>query len=449
MNKRFIAFLSILSLSVSLPLIPVNAAVKAGSSCKPEGTTSVVGGKTFTCIKSGKKLVWDKGIGVSSSSSISDPPVTSVTSFSALSDCKLKTVVNEGGDLGFPRKDTFIPSIGNIKSYVIFVDFSDVTSDPRQISEWKKNQIPTAEKQFPIMSYGKFNLTFDYAEKFYHLKTKSIDYLLNTPHDSPQNPKANPAALIEDAMTLADPDVDFSKYAFVNVVTPITENILYEGAQGMSGKSFDGKPFYMGTFGPIRQYLDDPYQHNWLVHESGHLLGLIHPFDPWNIQRTYNANFGTFAWDVMAYPLTTAPDLFAWEKFILGWFDENQVNCLTTSNSESMHLITPIGSKSSGTKMVTFKLSSTTALVIESRRISTLDKINSSEEGVLVYKVNVNLGSNKGAVTMLYNNARARNANPNGMAGFGTLQVGEVLNAEGHTIKFIKRGKDGDFVSFN
>jgi hypothetical protein len=221
MNKRFIAFLSILSLSVSLPLIPVNAAVKAGSSCKPEGTTSVVGGKTFTCIKSGKKLVWDKGIGVSSSSSISDPPVTSVTSFSALSDCKLKTVVNEGGDLGFPRKDTFIPSIGNIKSYVIFVDFSDVTSDPRQISEWKKNQIPTAEKQFPIMSYGKFNLTFDYAEKFYHLKTKSIDYLLNTPHDSPQNPKANPAALIEDAMTLADPDVDFSKYAFVNVVTPI------------------------------------------------------------------------------------------------------------------------------------------------------------------------------------------------------------------------------------
>jgi hypothetical protein len=99
--------------------------------------------------------------------------------------------------------------------------------------------------------------------------------------------------------------------------------------------------------------------------------------------------------------------------------------------------------------MVIFKLSSTTALVIESRRISTLDKINSSEEGVLVYKVNVNLGSNKGAVTMLYNNARARNANPNGMAGFGTLQVGEVLNAEGHTIKFIKRGKDGDFVSFN
>jgi hypothetical protein len=61
MNKKLIAFLSVLSLSISLPLIPVNAAVKAGSSCKTIGITSVASGKTFTCIKSGKKLVWDKG----------------------------------------------------------------------------------------------------------------------------------------------------------------------------------------------------------------------------------------------------------------------------------------------------------------------------------------------------------------------------------------------------
>jgi hypothetical protein len=45
-----------------LNLNPVQAAVKAGSSCKTVGIKSVASGKTFTCIKSGKKLVWNKGV---------------------------------------------------------------------------------------------------------------------------------------------------------------------------------------------------------------------------------------------------------------------------------------------------------------------------------------------------------------------------------------------------
>jgi polyhydroxybutyrate depolymerase len=61
MLKRRIAFLSIFSLFLSLPLIPANAAVKAGASCSKAGITSVASGKKFTCIKSGKQLFWDKG----------------------------------------------------------------------------------------------------------------------------------------------------------------------------------------------------------------------------------------------------------------------------------------------------------------------------------------------------------------------------------------------------
>ena len=62
MSKKLIAFLLILSLILSLPLIPANAAVKAGAKCTKVGTKSVVGNKTFTCIKSGKKSVWNKGV---------------------------------------------------------------------------------------------------------------------------------------------------------------------------------------------------------------------------------------------------------------------------------------------------------------------------------------------------------------------------------------------------
>lgn len=40
------------------------AAIKAGTKCVKLGQTSVVGGKKFTCVKSGKKLVWNKGVAV-------------------------------------------------------------------------------------------------------------------------------------------------------------------------------------------------------------------------------------------------------------------------------------------------------------------------------------------------------------------------------------------------
>ena len=47
-------------LSMILPS-PAFAAVKAGASCSKAGQSSVTAGKKFTCVKSGKKLLWDNG----------------------------------------------------------------------------------------------------------------------------------------------------------------------------------------------------------------------------------------------------------------------------------------------------------------------------------------------------------------------------------------------------
>jgi hypothetical protein len=61
MNKKAIGFLSIFSVLISLSIVPAHSATKAGAKCTKVGIKSIVGNKTFTCIKSGKKLVWDKG----------------------------------------------------------------------------------------------------------------------------------------------------------------------------------------------------------------------------------------------------------------------------------------------------------------------------------------------------------------------------------------------------
>ena len=79
MNKKLIAFLSVFTLFLSTPLTPANAAAKAGAKCAKAGNTEVVKGKSYTCIKSGKKLVWSKGV------TVSIPPITlTPTSFQDL-----------------------------------------------------------------------------------------------------------------------------------------------------------------------------------------------------------------------------------------------------------------------------------------------------------------------------------------------------------------------------
>ena len=59
---RLIALLAITPLLLSSQLSISHAAAKAGAKCSKVGSKSVVGAKTFTCIKSGKKLVWNKGV---------------------------------------------------------------------------------------------------------------------------------------------------------------------------------------------------------------------------------------------------------------------------------------------------------------------------------------------------------------------------------------------------
>ena len=68
---RLIALLVITPLLLSSQASTSHAAAKAGAKCSKVGSKSVVGSKTFTCIKSGNKLIWDKGITKSNSSSTS------------------------------------------------------------------------------------------------------------------------------------------------------------------------------------------------------------------------------------------------------------------------------------------------------------------------------------------------------------------------------------------
>jgi hypothetical protein len=61
---RKTALAAILVTSLLVPVSAEAATAKAGAKCTKLKTTQIVGSKKFTCIKSGTKLVWDKGVAV-------------------------------------------------------------------------------------------------------------------------------------------------------------------------------------------------------------------------------------------------------------------------------------------------------------------------------------------------------------------------------------------------
>ena len=60
--KRTFATMLILSLALWATPYSATASIKPGSVCKKQGQVSTVSGMKYTCIKKGKKLVWDKGV---------------------------------------------------------------------------------------------------------------------------------------------------------------------------------------------------------------------------------------------------------------------------------------------------------------------------------------------------------------------------------------------------
>jgi len=98
---------SLLSLFLILTLIApshATAAVKVGGSCKKVGQVTTVSGKKHTCVKSGNKLVWSKGVTVTKAKASPSPTpskvstlhtsnlITASDQLTALDICKTKDV---------------------------------------------------------------------------------------------------------------------------------------------------------------------------------------------------------------------------------------------------------------------------------------------------------------------------------------------------------------------
>ena len=103
MRRLLVGLVAALSLSLITAQISV-AAVTPGGKCSKAGATSTYNGKKYTCVKSGKKLVWNKGV------TIAKPvPVTSPIPTPTLTAVEIITAENFRFE-SLCQKDPFVPT---------------------------------------------------------------------------------------------------------------------------------------------------------------------------------------------------------------------------------------------------------------------------------------------------------------------------------------------------
>jgi M6 family metalloprotease-like protein len=445
MNRRIA---SLVGISLALALLPsiAQAATKPGAKCAKVGATSLSVGKKFTCIKSGAKLVWNKGVAVKSPSAPT-PPKPSATSTPSVTPsanptpatdatalCKLP-VADGRGDVAigaWPRISSRMKSVGTVTAQIIMVDFPDA---PATISpEAAFAKISPASDIFAEVSYGKLTYSMHPTFKWYRMSKNSTEY---TSGGWTFNAHRN---YILEALKLADADVDFShSQSFIVLANPDAKGLGYSGpafaASSGNGVTFDNTLLTNGAtsaadlngWGPI-----------WANHELTHTLGLVdlYTYD----SKSHNGNgfpfTGEFSYMGLSSSKSNSPGLLAFERWNLGWLDDSQIIC--SSATSAKQLITPIETKG-GVKALIVPISKTKAVVVESRRPIGMDA-GLKKSGALVYVVDSSIQSGLGPVRVY----PASDADPRFLQAPRAL--GESVTIEGVTVTVTATSDAGDTV---
>jgi hypothetical protein len=368
--KFKIITISLVSTLLILNLNAAQAAVKAGASCKSAGIKSVLAGKTFTCIKSGKKLVWDKGY-------LNSQNVNSDNYFGKtvdISTCQIQETQNKvaAGSKGFPIRNA-LKTTGDLKIVIVPVDFNNAIGvgipgdmykdDLVKISEWSK-----------FFSKNKLNYQPILASKSWLRASKGAEWYVRKGEKGATNELQSPMSAIQELVTLSDPVVDFSSTDFIYFVFPesaeknygtsiysgITSTIIVNTSEGIQSISAYGE---LGG-----AYLSYPRDEIWdhLIHELLHFQGFIGhgPTSPIVFGNEAGSSLG-----VMQGQWGNSKAVTSWEAFMANWYGSKEIICLDGTKLEGETYITlgSIDKMDSDPISIMVKLNSNELLVIEKR----------------------------------------------------------------------------------
>jgi M6 family metalloprotease-like protein len=252
------------------------------------------------------------------------------------------------------------PSVGTLRALLLLVHAADAAPDasvaaPREL-------LDGAADWFRTVSYGRLDLRVETVPRWLSLPRRSTEYV------------AEPGRYLVDAVSAADPYVDFSTVDVVYLApassTPETRTSAILNGFGVRADGREVRlwiPFQAG-------FATSPGDPGNLLHETGHLLGLPDLY-------VAGAPTSFHRWDLMSARWPS--ELLAWHRWKLGWLDEAQVVCVAGKGTRTVTLA-PLGG-SGGVKAV-FVKRGRRVLAVEVRARTGYDR-TLCETGVLVYEV--------------------------------------------------------------
>jgi M6 family metalloprotease-like protein len=306
---------------------------------------------------------------------------------------------------------------GTVRASVIFVDFSDAPAD--QTPEQAFSIIsPGAPNFYKVVSYGRMNFQLEPYFTWLRMSRPSTAYGWSS------LTFALHRAYIQEAVTLADPHVDFSGVQAVYVISNPQASALRNGPAFVSSIRSGGISTGENTFfNAVTSGFDmKSWGFLWLNHEVGHTMGLV---DLYAFQGRTHRFVGDFS--LMGLISGKAPEYLAYERWLLGWLDDNQIVCQQTNNNTTT--LTAI-EKEGGTKAVIVPTGYTTGVIVESRRALGYDS-KLPKAGALVYTIDTSILTGQGPIQVNFSSP---------------LAAGESVTVSNVTIKVIEATVDGDIV---
>jgi len=391
---------SLLSLLVILTLFTpshATAAVKVGGSCKKVGQVTTVSGKKHTCVKSGNKLVWSKGVTVTKAKASPSPTpskvstlhtsnlITASDQLTALDICKTKDVTTRSsGNNGFPRPAGSFIGASSPKILFIPISFPNTPAFSDADLVKIKSVLKEVTDFYQKTSYGLVKIEYEILEKSkWIMMDKSIQSLgLIDPKPQQDNTEA-----LKEILSKVDPSVNFDLY---DGVTIETANYFGQGVgQAFLGQKFPTKNGVAKGVSLETAQAAGSFQ--TLAHELGHtLFGLedLYVFSGKSGPPSVPAG----SWDIMS---DSTKAFFGWSKFLNGWLDGPQVRCVS-NQLKSVHYLDDIDRAGDKPKLLLINLQEGVTISTEVR---CRELYNFTECGALIYKIDSRINHGEGPIT--------------------------------------------------
>ena len=331
------------------------------------------------------------GLGRSAAVSVAGlPPTENLLEPRAdVSACKLAGSRSADSSLGFrASRSECAPSTGTLNALLLFVDFPDFPAQETAQGLYDFF-FPEAADWFRNASYGRLrlNVTADPAAGFYRMPARADSYRWSRGLTTAMHLK-----YIQDALTAYNRTVSGVDLLYI-VVPRKTTAITTSFTSSVEIRSKAGARIARTatTFGTT---LYTSWGYKTMNHETGHALCLP---DLYELSSGMGGVY-TGGFDLMGPIGGPGPDFFAWNKWLLGWIDDSQVECVSGPGSTT-HALTPLG-VSGGLKAVAVKKNATAALVAELRTPIGVDS-RLCAPGVLLYTVSTTVPSGKGPIRVV------------------------------------------------